>query len=68
MIEVTKRWLRIVAGWCLVIVGIILIPLPGPGLLVILGGLALLSRESAWARRMIEKIRGLVRPKRFGKD
>jgi uncharacterized protein (TIGR02611 family) len=31
--------------------GVILLPLPGPGALVLLGGLAILGTEFAWARR-----------------
>ncbi|MBI4376725.1 MAG: PGPGW domain-containing protein [Elusimicrobia bacterium] len=64
MIEATKRWLRVALGWCLVIAGIILIPLPGPGLPVIFGGLVVLSRDSAWARRMVERMKEYWRSKR----
>ena len=64
MIEATKRQLRLAAGWCLIIVGIILIPLPGPGLLVILGGLTFLSRDLAWARGMTRKLREFMKSKR----
>lgn len=64
MIAATKRWLRIIAGWCLIIAGIIMIPLPGPGLLVILGGLTVLSSESAWAHSLMERLKEYLRSKR----
>jgi hypothetical protein len=48
-------------GWALVLVGAVMLLLPGPGLLVILGGLALLGRESAWARRVDLRLRALFR-------
>ena len=40
-----KRVGVLVAGGALVVLGIVLIVLPGPGLLLVLGGLVLLSRE-----------------------
>ena len=47
-----KRYVTLTAGWTLVTAGAVLLFLPGPGLLVLLGGLALLGRESEWARRI----------------
>ncbi len=40
-----------VLGWILIPVGIALMPLPGPGLLVVAAGVALLSRRYVWAQR-----------------
>lgn len=42
-----------VAGLVVVAVGIVLIPFPGPGWLIVLTGLAILSVEFAWARRLL---------------
>lgn len=64
MIEATKRYFRLAAGWGLVTAGLILIPLPGPGLPLILAGLTALSRESAWARGMMERLRNSLRLRR----
>ncbi len=44
-------------GTVLLILGVALIPLPGPGLLVITGGLAVLASEFEWARRTLDKIK-----------
>jgi uncharacterized protein (TIGR02611 family) len=44
-------------GWALIGVGVILIPLPGPGWAVVLTGLAVLARESPGARRLLARVR-----------
>jgi uncharacterized protein (TIGR02611 family) len=46
-----------VVGLALLAVGVVLLVLPGPGLLVIVGGLALLATEFAWARRLLMRVR-----------
>ncbi len=45
------RVARQAAGWTLLLVGGGLLVLPGPGIPLVLGGLALLSRDHRWARR-----------------
>ena len=44
-----------IGGFLVVLLGIILIPLPGPGLLVVAVGLAVLALEFAWAEHLLEK-------------
>jgi hypothetical protein len=44
-----------VAGGVTVAVGVVLLPLPGPGTLVILAGLSILGREFPRARRAADK-------------
>jgi hypothetical protein len=48
---------RTVAGWVLVVLGIAALVLPGPGLLLLLAGLVLLSQEYPWAARRVEPVR-----------
>lgn len=48
------------SGWVLLAVGVVLFPLPGPGLLVMLAGLLVLARESPWAERRVEALRDRV--------
>jgi uncharacterized protein (TIGR02611 family) len=43
------------AGVVVLLAGLAMIPLPGPGLLVSAVGLALLALEFAWAERMLER-------------
>ena len=44
-----------VLGFTVVLIGIALLVLPGPGLLVIAAGLAMLALEFAWAERVLER-------------
>ena len=46
------RAARVAAGGLLLVVGAVLVPLPGPGSAVIFAGLLLLEREFHWARRL----------------
>jgi uncharacterized protein (TIGR02611 family) len=46
-----------VAGWLLVVVGIAAMVLPGPGLLALFAGLALLATQYDWARRRVEPVK-----------
>ena len=48
-------------GVVLVVAGIVMLILPGPGLLVILIGLALLATEFLWARRALDPLRAAGR-------
>jgi uncharacterized protein (TIGR02611 family) len=43
-----------VVGAAVVLVGLVLVPLPGPGWLIVLAGLAILAVEFAWARHLLE--------------
>jgi uncharacterized protein (TIGR02611 family) len=47
-----KRAAVFVAGWVIVLAGIAMLILPGPGLLVIIAGLSVLAIEFAWAARL----------------
>ena len=42
-----------IAGFFVVLVGLILIPLPGPGWLIVFAGLAILATEYVWAERLL---------------
>ena len=44
-------------GWALVAAGLVALVLPGPGLLLLLSGLIVLSRQYEWARRSLEPVR-----------
>ena len=54
-----RRTLITVVGTTIVLIGLLLIFLPGPGALVILVGLAVLGSEFVWARRLMRKAREL---------
>lgn len=46
-----------VAGWLLVLIGIAALVLPGPGLLALFAGMALLATQYAWAERRLAPVR-----------
>ncbi|MGH3423400.1 MAG: PGPGW domain-containing protein [Nocardioidaceae bacterium] len=52
-----RRWALIAAGWLLVLLGIAALVLPGPGLLMLVAGIAVLSQEYEWAERRLEPIK-----------
>lgn len=56
-----RRATRVVAitvvGTVLVVAGLVMLLTPGPGLVAIAAGLAVLAREFTWARRLLERIR-----------
>jgi uncharacterized protein (TIGR02611 family) len=50
------RWVAtIILGFTIVIVGIIMLPLPGPGTLIIFLGITILALELEWAREVSTK-------------
>lgn len=51
-------------GGTILSLGVLMLVLPGPGIPVIIGGLALLAVEFEWARRMMEKIRTWIARRR----
>lgn len=53
-----RKLIIILTGFPIVIVGLILIPLPGPGILVTLAGLFILAIEFEWAERHKQKAKG----------
>lgn len=50
-----------VVGLLVMVGGLVLLPLPGPGWLIIFLGLGILASEFAWARRLLTFVRGKVR-------
>jgi hypothetical protein len=49
-----KRFAVTIVGVGLLVLGAAMMVLPGPGILVIVGGLALLATEYVWARKMLK--------------
>jgi len=52
-----RRLFLILAGFTLLLLGIIMVFTPAPGLPVILVGLGLLAAEFVWARRMMDRLK-----------
>jgi tellurite resistance protein TerC len=59
--QITYRWARRIAisvvGGTVLAIGVAMIVLPGPALVVIPLGLAILGIEYAWARRWLRKVK-----------
>ncbi len=58
-LKIAKRVILIVVGFTLLAAGLVMsVPLvPGPGLLVVIGALAILAVEFVWARRLLERVK-----------
>ncbi|HLE95128.1 MAG TPA: PGPGW domain-containing protein [Acidimicrobiia bacterium] len=55
------RIARVVGGFILILAGMVMLVTPGPGVLTILGGLALIGQEFAWAQRIVDGVKSKVR-------
>lgn len=66
-----RGWLRRtgaeILGWILVPIGIVMMPAPGPGTLVLVAGIALLSRRYVWAQKLLDPLeRSAIAAAKFG--
>jgi uncharacterized protein (TIGR02611 family) len=52
-----KRVIRIVFGFSILALGLVMILTPGPGLLTIFLALGVLGAEFVWARRLLDKLK-----------
>ena len=53
-LELAYRVVVGIIGFVIIGTGLVLIPLPGPGWLIVFGGLAVLSTEFVWAERLLK--------------
>lgn len=51
---------RVMLGSMIVMAGLAMLPLPGPGMLTIAAGLALLSADVPFARRLLDRVRARI--------
>ena len=56
-VEQVRRVFRVIAGFTLLLVGVVMLVTPGPGWLVIFLGLGLLAAEFVWAERLMKRIK-----------
>ncbi len=52
-----KRFFKILVGFTLLAIGVVMIVTPGPGLLTILLALGVLAAEFVWARRLLDRVK-----------
>ena len=65
-IRAVRRVVIAVVGVTIVLVGVMLLVLPGPAFVVIPIGLAVLAIEFEWARRLLRRARELWKPPESG--
>ena len=56
-VQQAKRFFKILAGFTLLFVGVVMLVTPGPGWLAIALGLALLAAEFVWARQLLNRLK-----------
>jgi hypothetical protein len=61
LVRVLRRIAVTVAGSVILVVGVVLVVAPGPGLLVILAALIVFAAEYEWARRYLGAVRARAR-------
>jgi uncharacterized protein (TIGR02611 family) len=52
-----KRWIKILFGFTLLVLGVVMIVTPGPGWLTIILGLGILAAEFVWARTLLDRLK-----------
>jgi uncharacterized protein (TIGR02611 family) len=56
-IDQVRRFFKVLGGFTLLLVGVIMIFTPGPGWLVIFLGLTLLAAEFVWAKKLMDRMK-----------
>jgi uncharacterized protein (TIGR02611 family) len=56
-VQKAKRFFKILIGFTLLLVGVVMLVTPGPGWLTIALGLAILAAEFVWARRLLDRLK-----------
>jgi uncharacterized protein (TIGR02611 family) len=54
-VKQAKRLITVIMGFTVVLVGIIMLVTPGPGIVAILLGLAMLGTEFVWAKKLMKR-------------
>ena len=56
-LQQTKRFLKILFGFTLLVLGVVMLITPGPGWLVIVLALGVLAAEFVWAQRLLNRLK-----------
>jgi len=54
----SKKILTAIVGGLVTLIGLVLVPYPGPGWLIVFGGLAILASEFEFAAKLLHIVRG----------
>lgn len=52
----TRKALIAFAGWTIILIGLVLVPFPGPGWVIVFIGFTILAREFDWAQDMKDRV------------
>jgi uncharacterized protein (TIGR02611 family) len=52
-----KRFVKVLIGFSLLALGVVMIVTPGPGWLTIMLALGILAAEFVWARRLVDRLK-----------
>jgi uncharacterized protein (TIGR02611 family) len=63
LLKLARQLIVFVLGVCVLLVGLVMIVTPGPAILVIPLGLAILATEFVWARRILDSVKQKLRRK-----
>jgi Putative transmembrane protein (PGPGW) len=56
-LQQARRFLTILFGFTLLVLGVLMLVLPGPGLVTIALALGILAAEYVWARRLLDRLK-----------
>jgi len=56
-IKQAKRLIKVVVGFTVLLLGLIMLVTPGPGIVTIILGLAILGTEFVWAKRLMKRLK-----------
>jgi hypothetical protein len=65
---IVEKAARLAGGFALLGAGTAMLVLPGPGVLAILGGLALLERDVPWAKKVVDRLKPKAKDEPEGND
>lgn len=57
VMKTARRVVIAILGGTVVLIGIVMIVFPGPAMIVIPAGLAILATEFVWARRLLKRVK-----------
>jgi len=58
-----KRFVVMVIGFSMIMIGLAMIVLPGPAFIFIPTGLAILATEFIWAKKLLQKVKDRLKKK-----
>jgi uncharacterized protein (TIGR02611 family) len=61
-----KRLIIVIVGISTLLVGVAMLVLPGPAIVVIPVGLAILATEFVWARNILKKVKAMLQKTKEG--